>query len=553
MKIIISLICCLISISSFSQEINFEWNKIFNSSNYNHAYCAANDSDGFIYVAGNFENVFEIESSSMESEKGKDGFLLKLNPNGDLIWSKHFSSSSDVNITSLDIDKDNQLILVGEYKNSVVFDVTIETNNTDKKYSSNMFLAKYDSNGNLLWAKNNGGIANGKGNLTVLANNDILLFGTSIDFNLFDTDTLISTLDSALVDGPGFSYWAFAHSESDFMARISPDGSLKWIKEFGGYVNEVILDNHDNIVVTGSFFDDTYFDEILVSEIGSSTSFLAHYSSEGEINWVRTSGGSTNHNAGYGLSIDSQNNIYQCGTVGGQNIKFDGETVLNYTHSNSYLTKYDDNGNLVWYQIFGTITSINDNSAEFSRGIALKTDNNGNILMLGYFQDKITFGMTTIDSEASQDLMLLKFNQNGNVIEAKEYVEYGSVVGIDLAIDDDNAVYIIGNKYGVTGTMIDPSNSFVGKIDKSTFTSIEKNIDAHNLSVYPNPSIGNIHVNSSKIGQTRKIEIVSIDGRKIKEFSTQDSNFSFEFDEKGIFIISVTIDGNRVTRRIVVE
>lgn len=541
--------------TSFSQEINFEWNKILGNTGKTSGLSIECDTSGFIYASGTFEDVININGTTLTSTGGKDGYLFKLDSIGNLLWSKQFSSNKNVKIYSLTIDNSNDLVVLGEYRVKVNFDSTITTNNIDTLFSSNMFIAKYNVNGNLLWAKNTGGVSYGGNSLSVDLNNDILITGKSIDVSLFDTMIPINTLDSTLQTYPGGTYWEYYHPEVSFIAKYSPNGSIIWIEETGGNPQEIISDNINNIIVTGNFLGDTYFDGTLVSEIGFETSYLAQYNSSGNLNWVKTSGGSANWNSGYGLEVDSTNNIYQSGQILGNDIEFDGNTILPFGGTDAFLTKYDVSGNLIWYKIIGTPTTMTGQN-NFNSGNSLKIDNNGDLLLLGYFLDTLTFGATTLKSNGAYDLMLLKYNSSGVIISSSQYSDYGWIEGIDLDVDINNNIYITGLTTLNNWNSSYPSYAFIGKIKETIPTSplnVLENIGSYNLIIYPNPSKGKIHLELSNLEPEKKIEIFSIDGRKINEFTTLESKISFEINKNGIYLILIRIDDEVITKKVIIE
>lgn len=235
MKKLIIIVFCIINVNSYSQEINFEWNKIFGNTGKTSGLSIVCDSAGFIYASGNFEGVISINETILTSKGGRDGYLFKLDSVGNLIWSKQFLSDKDVKIYSLTINNNNDLLVLGDYRVKVNFDTTLMTNNSDTLYSSNMFIAKYNANGNLLWAKNTGGISYDGNSLSVDLNNNILIAGKSIDLSLFDATTPINTLDSILQTYPGGgTYWEYYHPEFSFIAKLSTNGNINWIEETGG-------------------------------------------------------------------------------------------------------------------------------------------------------------------------------------------------------------------------------------------------------------------------------------------------------------------------------
>ena len=221
MNTLIKIAFCLLTINSYSQEINFEWNEILGNTGKTSGLSLVCDTSGFVYASGTFEGDISYNGTTFTSTGGKDGYIFKLDSIGNLLWSKQFSSNKDVKINSLAIDNSNNLIVLGEYRVKVNFDTTITTNNIDTLFSSNMFITKYNANGNFLWAKNTGGVSYGGNSLSVDLNNDILITGKSIDILLFDAITPISTLDSVLQTYPGGTYWEYYHPEVSFIAKYS--------------------------------------------------------------------------------------------------------------------------------------------------------------------------------------------------------------------------------------------------------------------------------------------------------------------------------------------
>lgn len=540
MKSLIIVVFCLISVNSISQEINFEWNKIFGNTGWTSGLSLACDTSGFIYASGTFEGVINYNGTTFTSNGGKDGYLFKLDSNGNLLWSKQFANENDVKINSITIDNSNNLIVLGDYRVTVNFDTTFLTNNVDTLYSSNLFIAKYNIDGDLLWAKNTGGVAYDGNSLTVDLNNDILITGLSIDISLFDAITSINTLDSTLHSYPGGTYWEYYHPKVSFLAKYSQNGNMIWIEETGGHPYEIISDNCNNIIVTGNFIGDTYFNGTLVSEIGFETTYLAQYTSNGNLNWVKTSGGSANWNSGYGLEVDSANNIYQSGQILGNDIEFNGNISVPFAGTDAFITKYDVNGDLIWYELIGTPTTMSGQN-NFNSGNSLKIDKNGDILFLGYFMDTLTFGASTLKSNGAPDLILLKFKSNGDIISSSQYSDYGWVEGIDLDIDNDNDIYLTGMTSLNTWNSIDPNYAFICKINETIPTSplsIKENISSKYINIYPNPSYDLLQFKTDLNLKKAPFEINNLAGKQqlsgIIEDGIDISNLP-----QGMYIISV--------------
>ncbi|WP_240644854.1 T9SS type A sorting domain-containing protein [Cyclonatronum proteinivorum] len=121
----------------------------------------ATSSDGNIFVAGFFEGevLFESEVGDdiiVTSAGDTDGFLAKYDDAGDVLWVQQFGAAGTVaGVNAIILDDNEDIIVLGRYWEYVVFDAESDTPvilTTDSEL--NMFMAKYDKEGNFLWAKN---------------------------------------------------------------------------------------------------------------------------------------------------------------------------------------------------------------------------------------------------------------------------------------------------------------------------------------------------------------------------------------------------------------
>ncbi|MDT0555344.1 T9SS type A sorting domain-containing protein [Patiriisocius hiemis] len=124
------------------------------------------DSDGNIYVAGSFAFAdFDPDPSdeetilSVDGGSTTDGFLVKLDNNGDFIWVKTYDGANGhVRVDDMQFDADGNLVLVGSFENEV--DLDTDGTNTDI-FSTNgdddIFITKVDTGGNYIWGAAFGG------------------------------------------------------------------------------------------------------------------------------------------------------------------------------------------------------------------------------------------------------------------------------------------------------------------------------------------------------------------------------------------------------------
>jgi len=82
-------------------------------------------------------------------------------------------------------------------------------------------------------------------------------------------------------------------------------------------------------------------------------------------------------------------------------------------------------------------------------GRSVEVDNEGNIYAVGYFENTITFGSDdetiSITSEGSNDIFVSKTSPTGEILWVKGIGAESSDLATDIALDQDNNVYITGS------------------------------------------------------------------------------------------------------------
>lgn len=119
----------------------------------------ASTRDGSMYVAGFFSGsaYFEGAEERIEATGVQDGYLVKYDLNGDMLWVRQFGSFI-ANADVVTLDENENVLVLGRYTGAIEFirpgaEPFVLT--TDA--SSSIFIAKYDEEGRFLWAKNSEG------------------------------------------------------------------------------------------------------------------------------------------------------------------------------------------------------------------------------------------------------------------------------------------------------------------------------------------------------------------------------------------------------------
>jgi hypothetical protein len=173
-----------IFITKLDPEGNFLWAVKAGGSDYDEGIAVTTDVNNNIIVTGSFSVDAFFGSNVLTSSGGTDVFTAKYAPDGSVIWARKGGGNSFDASNAVAVDNNGNIYITGIFTRSITFDpFSIQGG----EYFS-IFLVKYDSNGNAMWL--NSGISNGfynSGNgIATNSLNDVFLtgmFGDQINFS----------------------------------------------------------------------------------------------------------------------------------------------------------------------------------------------------------------------------------------------------------------------------------------------------------------------------------------------------------------------------------
>lgn len=387
----------------------------------------ATDSSSAVVATGYFEGTVDFGGGPLTSLGGDDIFLAKLDLNGNHLWSKRFGHVSDQRPGSGDApvasDPLGNILLTGQFKGTADFGgVPVSSSG-----GSDIFLAKFDPNGNHLWSKRFGDGANQSGTATATgASGDVLVTG------FFD-----GTID--LGGGPLTS----AGAADIFLAKFDANGNHLWSKRFGGtgngYGNSTAIDPSGSVFVTGQFVGTVDFGGGPLVNPGSFDIFLAKFDSNGTHLWSKRFGDFDWQEA-RGVVVDPSGNIRITGNLFGS-VDFGSGPLTSAGSFDIFLVKFDTNGNHLWSSRFG------DALPQSSASVA--ADSSGKIVLTGKFDGGVDFGGGPLISAGGLNIFLAKLDSNGNHLWSKRFGDgVGTHVGASTAVDPSGNVALTGKFAG---------------------------------------------------------------------------------------------------------
>ena len=379
------------------------------------------DASGNIYATGNFKGVARFGNTNYTSVGDNDVFVAKYTSNGTFLWVNVGGSPAGDIATDVCLDPNGNVIITGYYFDAITFgnQALSITGGCD------IFVAKYDGSGGLLWVKNAGGTgldichtvdADASGNLYLGG-----YFSNTCTF--YGTGTI--TLNSS-------------GGEDGFLSKLNQSGNVIWATSIQGSETQRVKDlviNGSEIVALGTFSNTTSFGNSisLSSNSNNIDIFLGSFSTSGLCNNAIGFGSASTDEAAK-ITKDSDSNIWACGSLFGNAVVggFDLVTKGNY---DVFYIKLLNNLLISRAGMFGGI------SMDMAGGIG--SDANGNVFISGNFNESITLNNQTISSKGSTDIFMAKISGNG---EIQYLVSYGSK-------DYENSNCLtIGQNYFLGGT-----------------------------------------------------------------------------------------------------
>jgi len=314
-------------------------------------------NDGSFVITGTFKTyaVFgrgELNETRLSVSDVTGGaismFLARYNSDGILAWATQSSGISSEYSNAVSISGDDTTYITGDFIGRATFGQgeSGETTLISEGWRD-IFLARYESGGNLLWARSISGPStqdeqgNSAEDVSVFPDGSTLILGFCIHQCTFGKGQIHeTTLDD--------------QHTGLFLARYENDGTFSWVKTLSGYPELVDCSADGTVFVIGQFTGSTTFgpgepNETSLTAQGDTDIFLARLNLDGTLSWVRdVSSGLDGTIAVEGVFSDNDASV----TVGGGSaydaIFGKGEAQETCLTAGTFLVKYHSDGTLVW-------------------------------------------------------------------------------------------------------------------------------------------------------------------------------------------------------------
>ena len=355
------------------------WAKSLGGPNQDVGLGVAADAEGNTLVAGYFQFGALLGSTKVTNAGSSDGIVMKLNPAGAVTWTRTIGGTGDDRAYTVATDALGNVFAAGHFQDGAKFDGQTLTH----RGAVDLFVVKYDPDGNQIWAKSAGG-----GNVDVAyaiatdTASNVWVAGYFGDQARFQDTTITAAGNSDL-----------------FLAKYSPQGDVLWVRSGGGteqdYANAVATTPDGGGLIAGTIRGQASFGSKVVTGIGLRT-YIARYTADGELSWIQTCNGSD----AKGVAWASGGAFLIGHFIGTMTLGTD--TLVSNGNFDAFLARYSASGENEWGRSWG--------GPNLDYGYAIASDGQQGCVMAGRFTDALSLDRLKLTSAGSGDAYLIKLS-----------------------------------------------------------------------------------------------------------------------------------------------
>ena len=376
-----------IGVVKISSDGSVLWGAVAASNATDQGNAIAVNTTGEVFITGYYTADMQFDDlilSANGSTGATEFFIAKLSSTGNWIWAKQQTGNAFAAGNAIDCDAQGSAIVGGTFFGEDLI-LGTETLTAQEQLP---FVAKYSTNGNVVWAFHpETPYGASLGGLTVDELGKVYFCGS---FGTIEDVEVILTAGDVVLTNVG-DQAEFVTAADMYVLALSSEGIPLWGKNAGSlyfesYASSIVVDNNGQVYVAGIFQDsisnsissiDAFGDE------GDYDYYLASLNSSGEWLWLNRFGNADFNTGSLLLRSSIEGYIYMVGNLETQPFDFGTFSFAVSGTNSSFLTRVNTDGSYRWGIEHPAIYSTDVYSENSFR-------------ITGNFTDPITLGANTL-------------------------------------------------------------------------------------------------------------------------------------------------------------
>lgn len=445
---IISLIIMNTAGTISAQDPQWGWVWGLHTQNNELATAVASDPvTGEVYLAGLWRGDLSTviptggtESTDLSSTfGGEDGMVVKLDPDGNILWAFKLGSEANDKVTDILVDETGHFYICGSLASGTGHFEGTGPPSADSEYinpgAPTAYLARYDPEGILEWVRFAGELEASEGSAIASNQEGVFLTGHhegTVSFGDLPPYSSVGGTDL-------------------FMVRYDPDGNELWHistgSELDDYAEDIVCDL-SHLYVGGRFLGTQvlHWDLsrllnifLLSGTSGQAEGFVAEFTTEGFHRWTQVISSDLDDDC-RGLALDSDQ-VFVAGTLGSEALfpmHADNPVTIKGGRDAYICALTRDDGATKWVRTLTGDLAGDQVVRDLSRDLS------GGLYMTGFFTNNVTTTDIISDSKGLEDVFLAAYTRSGDEKWIKTAGSAGADMGNGVCAATPGRIYLAG-------------------------------------------------------------------------------------------------------------
>jgi hypothetical protein len=551
-----------------------DWAKSFGGTADENFSVTAKDANGNLFVATRYKGTCDFDpnpnkTANLTSISTSVG-ISKFDANGNFLWAKGVVGEL-IEVKALTIDKEGN-ILFGGYFNTNLGGTATTDFNPDPTQATNLipgyfysdfekrnmyfedgYVCKWDNNGNFIWVKQFGGPLNeevyelktDEANNVILTGHFYGFAGVTVDCNPDPTAE--------------FKLIADTDNGAQFITKLDAGGNFIWAKKLDGtgtnYITDIDVDNANNLYFSGYYTSTLDVNPgvgvVTLTSTGASDPYVLKLAQNGDFVFAKSFGEAAANDYLESINVDKQTGEIYVGGWFMNTMKIDNISLTSKGSYDPFIAKLDASGTCIWAKNWG--------GTKYDKFINMDRDDAGNIFTTGMFSDVADMdpeaAVLNFTSAGNYDVFINKFDKEGSFIWAKQIGSMGNDWGNSVTVLGDGNVFASGTfaftaEVGFTGDPLESVGGYDTWLFKSSLSTDLKNnrFDA-NISLFPNPTQGQIHIDLQQSYSQLTLIVRNVLGETLSTQKYSDvSKINLNLQgESGLYFVELNDNTGKIT------